>query len=298
MENEFWWLYDVIAAVIIVICTAAGAKQGLIKSAFHLMGYIFAVVLAFSISGNVAGSIYKNTVRSSNIDKIYKSMDSDYFMTQFQNYLEGLDYNIVVKKEKLDNIFASGTDVDGQLVKYINNINGKKADSDNMLVRKIHEGYALVTSKIVSKDLSKYAAVSAAQILSDPETNIDDFAPLVCAAEGNYKSGAAYIADNYISQAYQNVIKLLVFTIILMIIVLLTIAFVKAFTDNEAHITPGAHIMGGIIGVVHGGIFTFAAAAVLRLYAIMGTNEEIFFENSAIDHTYIFKYFYNFIMKI
>ena len=298
MENELWWLYDVIAVVIIIISTALAAKKGLVKSAFHLMGYISAVVLAFSISGSIAGSIYKNTVRSSNIDKIYKAMDSDYFMTQFSDYLESLDYNIVVKKEKLDSIFSSGTDVDGQLIKYINNINGKKADSDNMLLRRIHEGYAQVTSKIVSKDLSKYAALSAAQILSDTETNIDDFAPLVCAAEGNYKSGAAYIADNYISQAYQTVIKLLVFTIILMVIVLVTIAFVKAFTDNESHTTPGSHFMGGIIGIVHGGILTFAAAAILRLYTIMGSNESLFFENSAIDKTYIFKYFYNFTMKM
>ncbi|MBR1592253.1 MAG: CvpA family protein [Ruminococcus sp.] len=298
MNSELWWLYDVIAAVIIIAGTALSAKKGLVKSAFHLIGYILAVVLAFSISGSVSGSLYKNTVRSSNIDKLNKSMESDYFMTEFKDYLEGLDYNISVKKEKLNTIFASGTDVDGQLVKYINNINGKKADSDSILLRKIHEGYASITKKIVSRELSKYAAASAAEILKDTDTNIDDLAPLLSVLEDNHKSAAAYIADNYISQAYQTVIRLIVFTILLAVIILLTVALVKAFTDDESYTSPTSHVIGGIIGIVHGGIFTFAATAILRLYAIMGSNEKIFFENSAVDKTYIFKYFYNFIMKM
>ena len=215
-NEELWWLYDVIAAVIVIINARQQAqKRGLVKAAFHLIGCILAVVLAFSISGSVSGSIYKNTIRSSNIDKIYESMDSDYFMTECSNYLESLDYNIVVKKEKLDRYLNSGTDIDNSLVKYINNINGKKVDNDAVLLKKIHEGYAKVIQKIVGNKLSKYAAASAAEILRDTKTNIDDFAPLVCASEGGYKAGATYIANNYIAKAYQDIIKLFIFTIIL-----------------------------------------------------------------------------------
>ena len=297
-NEEYWWLYDAAAAVLVIINIIISAKRGLVKAAFHVVGCILAVVLAFSMSGSVSASIYKNTIRSSNIDKIYDSMDSDYFVTQFSNYLESLDYNIVVKKEKLDSIFKSGTDVDNQLIKYINNINGKKVDNDAVLLKKIHEGYAKVIQKIVGNKLSKYAAASAAEILRDTKTNIDDFAPLVCASEGGYKAGATYIANNYIAKAYQDIIKLFIFTILFVLIILLTFAVVRSAANNDDHTSAASHAMGGIIGVVQGGIIVFAAAAIIRLYFIMGNDTSLFLENKAIDKTYVFKYAYNLIMKI
>ena len=297
-NEELWWLYDVTAAVIVIISAAISAKRGLVKAAFHLIGCILAVVLAFSISGSISGSLYKNTMRSNNIDKINEAMDSDYFISEFSNYLESLDYNIIVNREKLTDILNSGTDIDNSLVKYINNINGKKADNDNRLLKVIHEGYAQVTEKIVKKSLSKYAAASAADILRDTKTNIDDLAPLLYVMEGNHKPAAVYIADNYVSGAYRNIIRLISFSIILVLVILLTFVFVKAFTDKDDHTSAGSHAAGAIIGIVQGGILVFAAAALIRLYFIMGSDTSLFMENKAIDKTYVFRYAYDLVMKM
>ena len=297
-NEELWWLYDVIAAVIVIISAIIAGKRGLVKSAFHLIGCILAVVLAFSISGSISGSLYKNTLRSSNIDKINDAMDLDYFVSEYSNYLESLDYNIIVNKEKLIDIFNSGTDVDGNLVKYINNINGKKAANDNVLLTKIHEGYAKVTEKIVKKNLSKYAAASAAEILRDTNTNIDDLAPLLHVMEGAHKPAAVYITDNYVAGAYQTIIRLVAFSVILVIVILLTLVFVKAMTDKDTHTSAGSHAAGAIIGIVQGGILIFAAAALIRLYFILGSDTSLFFENKAIDKTYVFKYAYDLVMKM
>ncbi|MDE7363633.1 MAG: hypothetical protein K2N27_01905, partial [Ruminococcus sp.] len=62
--------------------------------------------------------------------------------------------------------------------------------------------------------------------------------------------------------------------------------------------STGSHIAGGFIGIATGVIMIFAGSAVIRLWAIMGNNEMLFFNNDVIDKTYIFKYFYDLTMKM
>lgn len=59
-----------------------------------------------------------------------------------------------------------------------------------------------------------------------------------------------------------------------------------------------SHISGGFMGIITGGIMVFAVAAVIRLWAIMGSNEMLFFNNDVIDGTFIFKYFYDLTLKM
>ncbi len=56
------WVIDIIALAIIVLCILISAKKGFVKTIVEFVGFIAAIVIAFTVSTPIAGSIYDNIV--------------------------------------------------------------------------------------------------------------------------------------------------------------------------------------------------------------------------------------------
>ena len=69
-------------------------------------------------------------------------------------------------------------------------------------------------------------------------------------------------------------------------------------SKDENKVDGGSHISGGIIGVIKGGLFVTVAAALIRIWAILGSDEMLFFNNTVIDKSFVFKYFYTFVSSL
>jgi len=296
MGTEFWWFYDVIAVAIVLVCVYFSGRKGFAGSAVSLIGYAIGLVVAFSVSGAFSEGIYRNILRSSNVKKISQSLDDYDFIDLFDTNLENAGYNIVIKREQVEKIFATGSDIDAQMYKYVNNINGRKIDEEGQFYIKLHETYANTVSSIVSKQLNKFAAETAAEAMRDTnDTSINELAPLLL--ESSKTKSAGYIADNYTAPAYRKIIKLMCFVFLLVIVILLSHFLIKAL-DDSGHKESSSHILGGFIGIGKGGVLVLAAAAAVRLWVIMGSNEMLFFNFEAIDKSYIFRYFYNLVLNM
>ncbi len=296
MGTEFSWFYDVMALAAVLVCLFFGAKKGLIRSGITLVGFLISLMLAFALGNSLSGSIYNGTIFNSNVRKINQALEDDMFIIKFEEYIENLDYNVNVKRENLEKIMESGENVDAQLYKYVNNINGRKVAEEDEFMNQIHEGYAAVTKDLVSRQLSKYAAESAAEKIRNSNESFDEFASLVISKDTTPAS--KYISKNYISDAYKTVIKLICFVTVFIIGILISLAVSKAFNDSESTKSIGSHVAGGIIGVIYGVVLVFVIAAFVRLNATMGSNEMLFFNNEAVENTIAFKYIYGLISKM
>ena len=302
MGTEFWWFYDVIAAAIFLICIFLSGKKGILKSGLDVAGYILAVVVALSISGTMAESLYTSNIRGSNIKKIDKHLTSDTFTEMMCEYLDSLEYNVDIKQEKLNNIFDEADEktieeINDEIYKYINNINGRKVAEEDELKPQLIEGYAVVISRIISKELNKFAAETAAEsIRNDPET-MPHLISLLREPESQ-KTAAAYIADNYTAPAYKKIVRLVLFVTLLVVIIIIALFVVRVFTGDKNTDSTTSHIVGGLAGLPKGAVLTAAVAAMVRLYVILGSNEMLFFNFEAIDKSFIFKRFYDLILTL
>lgn len=301
MGTEFWWFYDVIAVAVLLVCIFLSGKKGFLKGVFMALCCAVSVFVSFAVSGTVSQELYKNTVRSSNVRKIEKNLKNDTFTQKYAAYLEDMGYFIKVNSEKLDEIFKSDKELDKALCNYVNNINARKAEENEaVLLEKIREGYAVVMSDIISQSLNKFSAETAANEIRNDSSGIKEFLILVLDKDGGTHDAAVYIADNYTAKAYTTIFRLTGFVILYIAIFLIIMAVVNSFTSKRDGSTEstGSHIAGGLISIVTGGIMIFAVAAVIRLWAIMGNNEMLFFNNDVIDSTFIFKYFYDLVLKM
>lgn len=301
MGTEFWWFYDIIAAAITLVCIFLSSKKGVMKGTFAMTACILAALLSYGISGSCSGALYEMTVKSSNTKKISKNIEENTFLNKYSSYLEGLGYNIRVNTEKMDSIFTSGGDYTANICKYVNNINSKKAEGDEAVLReKVIEGYAVVVSDLVYQSLnSKYVAESAAKLIRENSDSINELIPLITDHDVQHGS-AAYIVDNYTADAYKTIFRLALFVALFVVFAVIIGIFVKSFAGsrNDDFPSSGSHIAGGFVGIVSACFIIFAAAAVVRLWAVMGSNEMLFFNNDAVDRSYVFKYFYHLTMKI
>lgn len=305
MGSQFWWFYDVAAAAVILVAVFINARRSVSKAAASLMAFVLGLFVAVAASGSIAGSIYKNTVKSSNTDKIEKALEDESITQKTKSYIESLGYNVVVKEENLEKIFKENSsdssygDVYGDLYSYVNNINGRVVDTEEAFKEKMTEGFAGIVSDIVSVNLNRYAAETAAETVADDPDSMSEL--LALTQEEYMKSAAEYIEENYISSAYTTIIKLLSFVILAIVIIIAVKLFAHAIFESGSgysELSIGEHICGAIIGIIIGIAAVVLAAVIIRTYAVFGSGEMLFFNDEVIDRTLFFKYVYKLVVKL
>lgn len=296
MGVQFWWFYDVIAVAAILICIFITVRKGFYRAVISALGCVIALVIALSLSSSIGGSIYKNSIRESNVKKMDQSLSSGDFNEELAKYLESLGYSIRVDREMLSSICIKGENVDQEIYKYVNNINSRKVDEEAIFYNKLHEGYAKIISSFVSKHLNEYSAEYAAeQIRKNPE-KLYDFMKLLEEKESR-RQPAEFIVDNYLAAPYTTIVKLITLIIMLVIFLVLTVVIISSVGKNDK-MEPSlvTRVLSGLIGIFKGAVVVFLIAAMVRLYVVFGSNKMLFFNHEAIDKTFIFKYVYNLIM--
>lgn len=300
MGNQYAWFYDVIAAAIALICIFIGSKKGVLKSVFGFVGIMIAALLSYALSGALAETISQGVVSDSNSKKILKNLDTEVFIADYTDYLENMGYSIVVKEEKVEAIFQNGDkNIDDALVKYINNINGHPVDEKDALIEKFREGYAMIVKDIVSKSLNKYAAKTAEQQILADSSGMQEFLPLIMEVD-SLRPASDFIAENYIAPAYYTIVKLISFIVMFALISIFLVFCINAYFGRReaAAIGISSHVAGGFFGLLTSVFVIFAVAVSIRIWAITGNNEMLFFNNDAVDRSFAFKYFYDFASKM
>ena len=296
MNTQLWWLYDVVAVAIFLVCIYLSGRKGIFKSLITAVGCILSVFISVSISGTVSDTLYKTTVRDGNINKLEKTLIDVDISSDMKNALEEMGYSVIVNTKKLDEILDSDKNLDEQLYKYMNNINGKVVDDEESFQKALNVCYASVMKKLISGDMSKYAVETASRKIIDGKA---DFGNLIRQIKDGdkRKDTAKIISDDYVADAYKNVIRLVVILISFALIFIITLLTVKAMTEGQMQTenSTGSYIAGGACGIITGAIIVFISAVIVKLCAIMGDNEMLFFGNEAIEKTYIFRYAYNFL---
>lgn len=299
MGSQFWWFYDVIVAAVALICIFIGSRKGVMKGVFGFVSVVIAAVLAFVISGAVGDTVSSGLVSESNAKKISENISDSTFTTKFIDYVENMGYSVEVDSAKLGTILDNREDMENNIVFYLNNVNGHALDKEDVLLEKIHDGYAEIMSDIVESSLNKFAAVKTAEIVKEKPEMMVELIPMLREEEQIHKA-SVYIAKNMAAPAYNIIGRLVSYLIIFAFLALVLLFSINAFfshRETEA-ISVTSHFAGGIFGLFTAAVVVFAIAVWVRASAITGNNEMIFFNNDVVDKSFVFRYFYDFAMKM
>jgi hypothetical protein len=299
MGSQFWWFYDVIVVAVALVCIFIGSRKGVMKGVFGFVSVIIAAVLAYVISGAVGDTVSSGLVCESNAKKISESIDESTFMTKYINYLENMGYSVSIDENKLGAALDKGEGMEEAVVFYLNSVNGHSLDKKEVLLEKMHEGYGIILSDIVSKSLNEFAAVKTKEIISEKPEMMEELIPMLRDEEQLFQA-SLYISKNMTAPAYNIIGRLVSYLVIFAVIALGLLLGINAFFSHKEVDAIGvvSHVAGGIFGLFTAAGIVFAIAVWVRVSAITGNNEMLFFNNDVVEKSYLFKYFYDFAMKM
>lgn len=299
MGSQFWWFYDVIVVAVALVCIFIGSRKGVMKGVFGFVSVIIAAVLAYVISGAVGDTVSSGLVCESNAKKISESIDESTFMTKYINYLENMGYSVSIDENKLGAALDKGEGMEEAVVFYLNSVNGHSLDKKEVLLEKMHEGYGIILSDIVSKSLNEFAAVKTKEIISEKPEMMEELIPMLRDEEQIFQA-SLYISKNMAAPAYNIIGRLVSYLVIFAVIALGLLLGINAFFSHKEVDAIGvvSHVAGGIFGLFTAAGIVFAIAVWVRVSAITGNNEMLFFNNDVVEKSYLFKYFYDFAMKM
>lgn len=299
MGTQFWWFFDAATAVIVLIAVFIAGKRGFSKSIVVSVGCILGTVLSVSVSGGISGAVYKAAAKPGNISDIEHALDDFSITEKTKVYIETLGYNISVKEEKLEEIFAAGGDVNTALYKYVNNINGRTVDTEEAFKEKMTEGFAGIMDDLLTSELTDYAGEKAAEKIKADIPAFAEVLQLMTARENN--KAAKMIENEFTGEAYQEVIQSLCFVIVLLICMCVVKGFAVKLEKSGAFAPMGdiaEHALGAAAGIINGAALVMAAAALIRVCVLLGSSSMMLFNTETIDKTIIFKYIYRLVSMI
>lgn len=305
MGTQFWWFFDVISVAVILIAVFLAGKKGFVKTSVMLLGCISAMILGVSLSSAFSGSLYDTVIKQNNIKKLDKALSEDDMIRKTKVSIEGFGYNVKVDETELSKIFEKGEDILPELYKYVNNINGKKVDTEAGFNEKMTQGFADMTNTIVTEALGGNIGEASAEAVKGDMTSFAEMMQLIEAGtdgeDVSYRKAAEFMEEKFTGKASSEMIKIMTFTITALLIIIIAGFIEHRINSNREYGEDTAisyHAIGALFGVAEGIIILFVIAAAIRALAEIGNSEMIMFNGDTIKKTYVFKYIYSFAEKL
>lgn len=305
MGTQFWWFFDVVSVAVILIAVFLAGKKGFVKTSVMLLGCITALILGVSLSNVFAGSVYDTVIKQSNIKKLDKALTEVNMIQKTKVSIEGFGYNVKVNENELSKIFENGEDIIPELYKYVNNINGKKVDTEAGFNEKMTQSFADMTNTLVTDALGGNIGDASAEAVKGDMTSFAEMMRLIEAGSDgedvSYRKAAEFMEEKFTGKASSEIIKILAFTVVALLIIIIAGFIEHRVNSNSEYgetMAISYHVLGAIFGIVEGIIILFVIAAAIRTLADLGNSEMIMFNDDTIKKTYVFKYIYNFAEKL
>ncbi|MBO4877859.1 MAG: hypothetical protein J5501_07625 [Ruminococcus sp.] len=294
MGEQFWWIYDAAIAAIILVFVFISSRKGLVKTAISLACSVLALVIAFSVSSAVSKGVYKTMIRPSTIKNVSKDLYSDSVKKRLVDQLNGLDYHLSVREDKITDLLNDeNSDFDHEVYVYANNINAIKVAEEDEFKEELHKIYGQIIYELVAKNCDPYIAEAARNLTVADPSCFQQIGRELNEEEGGQREAAAIISDNYIAPTYSKVFRYISFIAMFVIVSLLAFFIVKSFSENIKSGEAVSHIVGGVLGIFIGIIVIIVIAVVIKLNVVLGNNEMMVFNKDTVDKTLVFKHIYN-----
>lgn len=303
MNTQFWWFFDAVAVVILLVTVFLSGKRGFSKSIVTCIGCIVAVALSFPLCRQTGEIFYDSSISESNVKAIDKALEKNSVPDKMKTYIEGLGYSIKIDESIFEDILTNEEkDVYDALYTYVNNINGRNVDEKSVFEDKITEGFAATIGSIVGQELTAYEAEYAENFIQTAEGRalLEENMSKIC--NPNTSAAAEYIEENFVAAGSKEFVKIMSFVILVFVIMIVVKLCEKLIHGEEKperiNNELASHILGGVLGVFEGLMLVFVAAAAVRVCIILGSDKMMMFNSETIDKTIVFKYVYNLVLKI
>lgn len=281
MEFSPALVYDAAAALIIVICAAAGANKGFVKMMVMFFGYIICFAAALFISRAAAPKLYDSYLKEPITSAVEKEITeaSDAIKEKIRSIIAEYGYN------------ADNSEIDDFIDRVNSTENGDIADE---ILKYIPENSKTgLTKEEINAKLKELTDILPRILPSDKEASEDK---LLRSILGEPAEAAAYIEENFIRYEAVYLLRSLLFFVIFgaAMTIVRRLSRASSAVKKIPLVGTANTVLGGAAGLVEAGLYLALLTALLRIIIGLSGNIIPFVNTETIDNTVFYRYIYYF----
>ena len=282
MEFSPALIYDAVAALILVICAAAGANKGFVKMMVMFFGYIVCFAAALFISRAAAPKLYDGYLKEPITSAIEKEITEA----------------SVSIKEKIRSIIAEyGYNADNsEIDDFIDRVNStENGDIADEILKYIPENSKTgLTKEEINAKLKELTDIVVPRLL--PSNHEDTGDKLLRSVLGEPAEAAAYVEENFIRYEAVYLLRSLLFFVIFgaAMTIVRRLSRASSAVKKIPLVGTANTVLGGAAGLIEAGLYLALLTAFLRIIIGLSGNIIPFVNTETIDNTVFYRYIYYF----
>lgn len=283
MEFSPALVYDAVAALIIVICAAAGANKGFVKMMVMFLGYIICFAAALFISRSAAPMLYDSYLKEPITTAVEKEITeaSETIKEKIRSIIAEYGYN------------ADNSEIDDFIDRVNSTENGDIADE---ILKYIPENSKTgLTKEEINVKLKELTDIVVPRILPSADEDMGD-KQLLRSVLGEPSEAAAYIEENFIRYEAVYLLRSLLFFVIFgaAMTIVRRLSRASSAVKKIPLVGTANTVLGGAAGLIEAGLYIALITALLRIIIGLSGNIIPFVNTETIDNTVFYRYIYYF----
>lgn len=283
MEFSPALVYDAVAALIIVICAAAGANKGFVKMMVMFFGYIICFAAALFISRSAAPMLYDSYLKEPITTAVEKEITeaSETIKEKIRSIIAEYGYN------------ADNSEIDDFIDRVNSTENGDIADE---ILKYIPENSKTgLTKEEINVKLKELTDIVVPRILPSADEDMGD-KQLLRSVLGEPSEAAAYIEENFIRYEAVYLLRSLLFFVIFgaAMTIVRRLSRASSAVKKIPLVGTANTVLGGAAGLIEAGLYIALITALLRIIIGLSGNIIPFVNTETIDNTVFYRYIYYF----
>ena len=287
------WCFDAAAGVMLVLFLIYGIRKGASRTFVPFIVNMVFVVLAFFMSGVIAGTLYETMISDSvelSVEEVVDNFDLQGYFNKEYKELTLIDD---VSEKEAAVVLSSETDMDKKFWKLIDKTSGV---GNQVNESACFTGLNNIIRVSLQNELAKKLPPCAGHFFENfNEGNEEETYKLISMIYSDRKSAANYITENCVSDVMFRFVKIVSFVIASAVLMILTgIIFSIAFRNKDQDAMGAGDSLAGAVIELFNGLMIIAVAAVLvKIVIWSGVTIENIMDEKTLNNSYVFKYLYN-----
>ena len=291
MGTNFWWIYDIVSAAVVILSICACAKRGCSKILIMIIGCVVSIWLAAVISSRCSDFIYDKFIKKTSTEAVGDAIERYDPAQSVREAIEDQGYGAVLEDSRVRKILESEDSIE-MLYEYTNQAAGTVVDTPENFADTLTAGFTELFAKQLGGKLPPYVTHELIKRISG---NNELFVKTTEMILKNPDSVPSYIEENYIRKPALKLVKAFVFLISYLI--LMTVIRVVINRTFRFGLLNGYdrldRFAGGLLGVVYAAAVLVVIAVAVKIMINVAESDGSFLSYETVEKTKFFKYIFN-----
>lgn len=283
------YLFDAAIGVILILCVIAGARKGLLNTLVSVGVHILCIIVAVFLTFVLGENIYYDYVQYSVTENIESSLESFSMSDELKSYFREETVGFDLTDSQVNSILSDTENMDKKLASSVNYSDSSYTEKDGQ------EGLFSILDVQLQEKITRYMPPCGNRFFDDIRNSEKEMYTLISLIDTDRHGAAVYIEEHCVRSVMMRFVRIVcavIFSLVLMVIAKTIMAVIESRKGAVKAAGAADAVLGAAAGILVAVTLSLVAAMICKMIIYAGGNVS-FFNDEALNSTFVFRYFYN-----